>query len=66
MNTKTDDTDYRSRLDKAFDHFDRANAEDPNRILVGGTSQAKELVTRILQLEKLKVLNNLHQMLQKL
>ena len=44
MNTKTDDTDYRSRLDKAFDHFDRANAEDPNRILVGGTSQAKELV----------------------
>jgi len=44
MNTKTDETDYRSRLDKAFDHFDRANAEDPNRILVDGTSQAKELV----------------------
>lgn len=44
MNTKTDETDYRSRLDKAFDHFDRANAEDPNGILVDGTSQAKELV----------------------
>ena len=44
MQTKTGETDHRSRLEIAFDHFDRANTKDPNRILVDGTSQAKELV----------------------
>jgi len=44
MRTKTGKTNYRSRLEIAFDHFDRANTKDPNRILVDGTSQAKELV----------------------
>ena len=34
----------RSRLRDAFERFDRANAEDPNRLMVDGVAQPKELV----------------------
>jgi len=34
----------RSRLHDAFERFDRANAEDPNRLIVDGVAQPKELV----------------------
>ena len=33
-----------SRLRDAFERFDRANAEDPNRLVVDGVAQPKELV----------------------
>lgn len=34
----------RSRLTDAFERFDRANAQDPNRLVVDGVAQPKELV----------------------
>ncbi|MBT8037689.1 MAG: DUF4202 domain-containing protein [Verrucomicrobiae bacterium] len=33
-----------SALQKAFEHFDAANAQDPNTLISDGTEQAKELV----------------------
>ena len=39
--------DGRSRYQEAFERFDRANAEDPDRLIVGGVSQPKALVYAI-------------------
>ena len=39
-----DESGGRSRLVDAVERFDRANAEDPNRLMVGGVSLPKELV----------------------
>ena len=35
---------YQTRFDDALARFDQANAEDPNRELVGDAPQPKELV----------------------
>ena len=44
MRGTSDQPADQSRLRKAFSRFDRANAEDPNRVPFEGTSQPKEVV----------------------
>jgi hypothetical protein len=44
----------RSRCEEAFKRFDRANAEDPDRLIVDGVSQPKALVYAIRMTDRLE------------
>ena len=44
----------RSRCEEAFERFDRANAEDPDRLIVDGVSQPKALVYAVRMTDRLE------------
>ena len=46
--------DRRSRYEEAFERFDRANAEDPDRLIVDGVSEPKALVYAIRMTNRLE------------